>query len=95
MEGVCMEGVCLEGGLPELGVCLEGVRQAPSMLDRPPTHTLHPQGKDTIRYGQQRGGTHPTGMHTCLECSFSLTPLTILDPIKLIANRDAIFVDNC
>ena len=27
---------------------------------------------DTMRYGQSAGGTHPTGMHSCLNNLFSL-----------------------
>ena len=29
-------------------------------------HTHPPSPADTTGYGQQTGGTHPTGMHTCL-----------------------------
>ena len=37
------------------GVCLKGVGQNP------------PPQLNTVGYGQQAGGTHPTGMHSCSE----------------------------
>ena len=44
-----------------------------------PKGGLHPRGLhrgdradptqlDTTGYGQRAGGTHPTGMHSCLDC---------------------------
>ena len=31
-----------------------------------PVHAgIHPPAQCTLGYGQQAGGTHPTGMHTC------------------------------
>ena len=42
------------GGLHLLGGLHSGRR-----LGRPPS-------SDTTRYGQRAGGTHPTGMHSCL-----------------------------
>ena len=54
--------------------------QTPLRAD-PPSGSKHPLGADTPqeqtpptaavhagRYGQQAGGTHPTGMHPCLFC---------------------------
>ena len=40
-----------------------GQRQAPPRADNPPPPpgTVH-----AVRYGQQVGGTHPTGMQSCL-----------------------------
>ena len=44
------------------GVCKGGdQRQTPP---GPEADTLPPA--DTTEYGQQAGGTHPTGMHSCL-----------------------------
>ena len=34
---------------------------------RPPPHFW-----DTMRYGQQAGGTHPAGMHSCLKWVFTI-----------------------
>ena len=34
----------------------------------PPSHVVH-----AGRYGQQAGGTHPTGMHTCFWAEFAFT----------------------
>ena len=31
-----------------------------------PHQQVHPPGRNAGRYGQQAGGTHPTGMHSCL-----------------------------
>ena len=46
-------GVCIQDG-----VCIQGRFGRTSLHPQPPL--------DTIRYGQQAGGTHPTGMHSCL-----------------------------
>ena len=32
----------------------------------PPRDQVHPRAVHAGRYGQQAGGTHPTGMHSCL-----------------------------
>ena len=38
-----------------------------------PTPGRHPPAQCRLGYGQQAGGTHPTGMHSCLDqCSMSL-----------------------
>ena len=49
-------------------------RQTPPGADTPPGPEADtPLGPDTppavhaVRYGQQAGGTHPTGMHTCFK----------------------------
>ena len=53
-----------EGGLPNppapgVGQTLQGWAD--------PSGCRPPQGwADPPRYGQQAGGTHPTGMHTCV-----------------------------
>ena len=46
------------GGLPSEG---GGLHLA--MVGQTPLHTW-----DTTRHGQQKGGTHPTGMHIYLQC---------------------------
>ena len=44
-----------------LSLCpMEGGGLHPGGLGRPPP-------SDTTRYGQRADGTHPTGMHSCLE----------------------------
>ena len=35
--------------------------------DTPHPQQVHPQAVHAGRYGQQAGGTHPTGMHSCTE----------------------------
>ena len=60
MQGVSMQGgwVCIQGGR----VCMQGSLHAGG--------GLHPGGwtdsPSTTGYGQQAGGTHFTGMHSCL-----------------------------
>ena len=57
VRGVCIgqRGLCTQAGG---ALHPEGVGQnTPS----PPTQDT----KDTTEYGQQGGGTHPTGMHSC------------------------------
>ena len=50
--GVCLGVGCLPRGRRDLH---------PGGLGRPPL----PPPSDTTGYGQQAGGTHPTGMHSC------------------------------
>ena len=52
-------GVCISEGSRHTQVCLQGVGQTP-----PGSYTW-----DTTVYGEQGGGTHPTGMHSgsCLK----------------------------
>ena len=63
--GVCLQGVCIQGGLPpgrsasrgsasKGGSAIRGVR--------PPTRDTC----DATRYSHRAGGTHPTGMFSCL-----------------------------
>ena len=45
--------------------------EPPDAEPPPPMYTPLPPGcKPLHRYGQQAGGMHPTGMHTCIEFSF-------------------------
>ena len=53
-EGYVFTGVCLS-----TGECLPHF-----MLGHPPGR--HPPAQCMLGYGQQAGGTHPTGMHSCL-----------------------------
>ena len=53
-RGVCLQGVCLQGSASKEGSAIRWVR--------PPTRDTC----DTTRYSQQAGGTHPTGMFSCL-----------------------------
>ena len=53
-QGICIQGkVCLQGGLPP-----GGIGQTPPLQDTWDTC-------DTTGYGQQAGGTHSSGMHSC------------------------------
>ena len=58
------------------GQVLPGTRYTPSgtMYSPPPQDQVHPPPRDQVhpsravhagRYGQQAGGMHPTGMHSC------------------------------
>ena len=53
------------------GVC-DSVHRGGTWAGTPPLDQVHPPGPGTPpgavhagRYGQQAGGTHPTGMHSC------------------------------
>ena len=47
-----------------------GTRYTPQDQVHPPDQ-VHPRAVHAGRYGQQAGGTHPTGMHSC--CTIFLT----------------------
>ena len=49
----------------------QGQRQAPP--PRPEADPFPPGAVHAGRYGQQAGGTHPTGMHSCLYLIFCHT----------------------
>ena len=60
-------GVSASGVYPSGEVCIQGVLQSGGLhsggwADPPPC--------DATRYGQQSGGTHPTGMHSCHQFFF-------------------------
>ena len=59
--GICIwrNGICILGGwaYPPGSAC--------KVVFEDPLHTW-----DTTGYGQQAGGTHPTGMHTCSQCFY-------------------------
>ena len=40
--------------------------------EQTPPRSRHPPAVHAGRYGQQAGGTHPTGMHTCFEGFFQV-----------------------
>ena len=79
---VCLQGgVCLLGDLPTEGVCIKadpqpGGREPGNTVNAQVVHLgggggLHWKGGETPapappRYGQVAVGTHPTGMHSCL-----------------------------
>ena len=44
-------------------------RQTPPDQVDPPGPGRHPPGKHTPAYGLPAAGTHPTGMHSCWQCS--------------------------
>ena len=54
--GVCIRG----GGSVSRGVYIQGGLHPGGLSRLPPS--------DTMRYSQQAGGTHPTGMHSCYQC---------------------------
>ena len=52
----------------------------PPWADTPPqTDIPH----DTTRYGQQAGGTHPTGMHTCFDIDIFYGVMTRFHKFKI------------
>ena len=65
-------GVCLSAcwGRPPREQTPPGNRQPPEQTP-PPPEQAPPCAVHAGRYGQQAGGTHPTGMHTCSQM-FSL-----------------------
>ena len=57
---------------PPPGPCTPHYHAPPGTKHPPPDHappgTMHPPGTEHAgRYGQRAGGTHPTGMQSCLE----------------------------
>ena len=63
-------------------------RQAPPGADLPPVadtpwDQTPPCAVHAGRYGQQAGGTHPTGMHTCLSCMYGQLKKTNLNQRSL------------
>ena len=71
----CSQGVCLLQCM--LGYTPHQSRHSPSGANTPRADTqpmsIHPPpcAVHAGRYGQQAGGTHPTGMHTCLRYIFT------------------------
>ena len=52
----------------------------------------HPPPRDTLEYGQQVGGTHPTGMHTSLKIrNKSLFTHNEIQPDFLLKNIGLLF----
>ena len=45
--------------------------QTPSPWTRPP-QSRHPPAKQTLAYGLLVAGTHPTGMHSCSKCNWTM-----------------------
>ena len=77
---VC-QSFCSQGGVPGQ-VHPPGQEHPPGRYipraGTPPgqVHPHPPRAVHAGRYGQQAGGTHPTGMHSCLEIKFLLRILT-------------------
>ena len=63
-RGSVSRGVCLEGGSVSGGASVSrvGCASRGSSVDLPPS--------DTMGYGQQAGGTHPTEINACLNLYF-------------------------
>ena len=69
-RSVCQE-FCSQGGSTWAGTPRDQVHPQPP---GPGTHPITPPGTNytpgavhSMRYGQQAGGTHPTGMHSCFQ----------------------------
>ena len=82
-----------EGCLPHcmLGYTPPDQRQKPPQDQTPPEQT--PPTVHAGRYGQQAGGTHPTGMHTCLALSTGRFFINwwslVLNPLQQLLNGSA------
>ena len=63
-EGVCIQG---RGSASRGGVCIQG-----GSASRGVGQTT-PHSWNTTGYGQQGGGTHPTGMHSCYSILINVT----------------------
>ena len=63
-QGYVFTSVCdsVRGGLPH---CMLGYTH-PRTRGRHPPGQVHPPPQCMLGYGQQAGGTHPAGMHSCL-----------------------------
>ena len=57
--------------------CPPGTRYTPQTRYTPPGPGTPPGVVHAGRYGQQVGGTHPTGMHSCESCFYRILPMTI------------------
>ena len=57
---VTWQGVCIQGKVYIQGGCIH-VGGGGGGWAEPPKHRL-----DTTAYGQQAGGLHPAGMHSCI-----------------------------
>ena len=72
----------------------------PLRADTPPPQSRPPQARHPLctvhagRYGQQVGGTHPTGMRTCHNVVLFIDTSTILKQHCSFANGKAMFDDN-
>ena len=95
--GVCPGVICIQGESASRGVCIQGDLYPRGSASRGvciQRRGLHPRGicfqggwasppLDTMVYGQWAGGTHPTGLYSCLISSFSvLLSLYILIWVK-------------
>ena len=68
-EGYVFTGVCLSMGrgvsaLLHAGIHTLGPEADTPWADPPGTRGRHPPAQCMLGYGQQAGGTHPTGMHS-------------------------------
>ena len=59
------------------GVCLQGGLH-PGGLGRPPRQS------DTTGCGQQAGGTHPTGMHSCVYLFYKVEQIQNIQIVKVM-----------
>ena len=93
-EGYAFVGVCLFTGGGGVDVCLwswgcgrhspgqtpPGQRHPPGQTPCPVLTGIHPPAQCMLGYGQQAGGTHPTGMHSC--CKWQTTFSVDLSRLK-------------
>ena len=70
--GMCGGGHAWQGGMRDRGACVVGGACVPRM----------PPSADTTGYCQWAGGTHPTGMHSCLGYFFPKTVWSATDYLK-------------
>ena len=61
------QGACMAGGMHGRGHAWQVTCMAGRMYGRGVCMA------DTMRYGQQEGGTHPTGMHSCFKICFRIS----------------------
>ena len=77
--GVCIQGrVCIQRGSASRGVCIQG-----AVGQTPP-----PPPSNTTGYGHREVGTHPTGMHSCLEIVLVLCVSMVIKAIELTMGMD-------
>ena len=86
------------------GVCLPLLENTPTQADTPwqtpspladnPQADTAPPGQCMLGYGQQVGGTHPTGLHTCCEENLKYL-LRDFGCIVLTKPNDCTFLDTC
>ena len=76
---VCPQGVSapLHAGIHFPGTSGRHPPRADTPLGRHPPWADTPSAQCMLGYGQQAGGTHPTGMHSCSRCEWAFSVMIV------------------